>query len=196
MFLMQERSFEMDKKQQADGIVTSHVLWSMGGGLIPLPFVDVAAVTFVELDMLEQLARLYGVDYSEGIGRSFITALAGTTLAKLGASAIKAIPGVGSLIGGLSMSILSGATAYALGQVAISQMSSGGSLMNLDLEWAKQAYQEAYERGKDVASKLEKEKDSSKHVIETLEKLGELKEKGVITEAEFEAQKEKLLDRL
>jgi predicted heme/steroid binding protein len=94
------------------------------------------------------------------------------------------------------MSILSGATAYALGQVAISQMSSGGSLMNLDLEWAKQAYQEAYERGKDVASKLEKEKDSSKHVIETLEKLGELKEKGVITEAEFEAQKEKLLDRL
>jgi uncharacterized protein (DUF697 family) len=168
----------------------------MGGGLIPLPFVDVAAVTFVELDMLEQLARLYGVDYSEGIGRSFITALAGTTLAKLGASAIKAIPGVGSLIGGLSMSILSGATAYALGQVAISQMSSGGSLMNLDLEWAKQAYQEAYERGKDVASKLEKEKDSSKHVIEMLEKLGELKEKGVITEAEFEAQKEKLLDRL
>jgi uncharacterized protein (DUF697 family) len=39
-------------------------------------FVDVAVLTFVQLDMLEQLARLYGVEYSEGIGRSFITALA------------------------------------------------------------------------------------------------------------------------
>jgi uncharacterized protein (DUF697 family) len=186
----------MDKKQQADGIINGHVLWSLGGGLIPLPFVDVAAVTFIQLDMLEQLARLYEVEYSERIGRSFITALAGTTLAKLGASAIKAIPGVGSLVGGLSMSILSGATTYALGQVAISQMTTGGTLLNLDLEWAKQAYQEAYERGKDVASKLEKDKDSSKHVIEMLEKLGELKEKGVITEEEFEAQKAKLLERL
>jgi uncharacterized protein (DUF697 family) len=186
----------MDRKQQADSIINGHILWSLGGGLIPLPFVDVAAVTFIQLDMLEQLARLYEVEYSERIGRSFITALAGTTLAKLGASAIKAIPGVGSLVGGLSMSILSGATTYALGQVAISQMVSGGTLLNLDLEWAKQAYQEAYEQGKHVASKLEKDKDSSKHVIETLEKLGELKEKGVITEEEFEAQKAKLLERL
>lgn len=186
----------MGKKQQADGIITSHVLWSMGGGLIPLPLVDVAAVTFVQLDMLEQLARLYGVEYTESIGRSFITALAGTTVAKLGASAVKAIPGVGSIVGGLSMSILSGATTYGLGQVAVSQMVSGGGLLNIDMEWAKQAYQEAYEKGKQVASKLEKEENSSKHVIEALEMLGELKEKGVITEEEFEAQKAKLLDRL
>lgn len=186
----------MDKKKQADGIVTGHVLWSMGGGLIPLPILDVAAVTFVQLDMLEQLARLYGVDYSVSVGRSFITALAGTTVAKLGASAIKAIPGIGTVIGTVSMSILSGATTYALGQVAISQMSSGGTLLNLDLEWAKQAYKEAFEQGKSVASKLEKDKATSKNVIETLEKLGELKERGVITEEEFEAQKEKLLERL
>lgn len=186
----------MDKKKQADGIVTGHVLWSMGGGLIPLPILDVAAVTFVQLDMLEQLARLYDIEYSASIGRSFITALAGTTVAKLGASAIKAIPGIGSVLGGISMSILSGATTYALGQVAIAQMSSGGSLLNLDLEWAKQAYQEAFEQGKSVASKLEKDKAKSKNVIETLEKLGELKEKGVITAEEFEAQKAKLLERL
>jgi hypothetical protein len=95
-------------------------------------------------------------------------------LAKLGASAIKAILGVGSLVGGLSMSILSGATTYALGQVAVSQMVSGVRLLNLDMEWAKQAYQKAYERGEGVASKLEKEKDNSKHVIETLDDYSKL----------------------
>jgi hypothetical protein len=38
----------MDIRQQADSIITNHVLWSMGGGLIPLPLLDVAAVTFVQ----------------------------------------------------------------------------------------------------------------------------------------------------
>jgi uncharacterized protein (DUF697 family) len=169
----------------------------MGGGLIPLPLLDVAAVTFVQLDMLEQLARLYDVEYTESIGRSFITALAGTTLTKLAASAVKAIPGVGSLVGGLSMSLLSGASTYALGQVAASQLSKGSSLLNLDLEWARQAYQEAYEQGKNVAARLDKDKKgSTEHTLNTLEKLGELKEKGVITQEEFEAQKAKLLEKL
>ena len=186
----------MDKKKQAEGIITSHVLWSMGGGLIPLPLVDVATVTVVQLDMLEQLAKVYGVEYSVSIGRSFITALAGTTVAKIGASAIKAIPGIGTVIGTVSMSILSGASTYALGQVAVSQMAGGGSFMDVDMEWARKAYKEAFEMGKDVASKLEKDKNSASNVTDTLEKLGELKEKGVITEAEFEAQKAKLLDRI
>jgi uncharacterized protein (DUF697 family) len=188
----------MDKRQKADSIITNHVLWSMGGGLIPLPLLDVAAVTFVQLDMLEQLARLYDVEYTESVGRSFITALAGTTLTKIAASAVKAIPGIGSLVGGLSMSILSGASTYALGQVAASQLSRGSSLLNLDLEWAKQAYHEAYEQGKNVAARLDKDKGSSStaQILDTLEKLGELKEKGVITEEEFEAQKAKLLEKL
>ena len=187
---------DKNKKQQADSIISSHVLWSMGGGLIPLPLVDVATVTFVQLDMLEQLARLYEVEYSVSIGRSFVTALAGTSVAKLAASAVKLIPGVGTVIGTVSMSILSGATTYALGQVAISQMAAGGNFMDIDMEWARQAYKEAFEKGKEVASKLEKEPESVETITDTLEKLGELKEKGVITEAEFETQKEKLLARL
>ena len=51
-----------------------------------------------------------------------------------------------------------------------------------------------------VASKLEKEKKASKtssdDVINKLEKLAQLKEKGVITEEDFEAQKQKLLEQL
>jgi hypothetical protein len=47
-----------------------------------------------------------------------------------------------------------------------------------------------------VASKLEKDKASVSELTEALEKLGELKEKGVITEAEFEEQKGKLLERI
>jgi hypothetical protein len=71
----------MSQRTQADAIIRSHVLWAMGGGLIPIPLVDFAAVTAVQLEMLQQLAHLYGVDYSRSNGKAFVSALTGTTLA-------------------------------------------------------------------------------------------------------------------
>ena len=69
------------------------------------------------------------------------------------------------------------------------------------------AYEEAFEEGKGVVEELEKEKkakeqaasetpETPEDILQTLEKLGVLKEKGVLTEEEFEEQKQKLLDRL
>ncbi len=195
-----------DKREQADAIIKKHVLFSMGGGLIPIPLVDMAAVTALQVSMLEQLADLYGIGYNRSIGKSFIAALTGSTVAKLGASLIKAIPGVGSLIGGVAMSAMSGASTYAVGQVAISQFESEGTLEDIDIDKAKEAYDEAFEEGKEVVEEMEKEKakeeetaeqsDAPDDVLQALEKLGELKEKGVLTDAEFKAQKKKLLERL
>jgi len=39
----------MNKQTQAEAIIRSHVLWAMGGGLIPIPLVDFAAVTAIQL---------------------------------------------------------------------------------------------------------------------------------------------------
>ncbi len=195
-----------DKREQADAIIKKHVLFSIGGGLIPIPLVDMAAVTALQVSMLEQLADLYGIGYNRSIGKSFIAALTGSTVAKLGASLIKAIPGVGSLIGGVAMSAMSGASTYAVGQVAISQFESEGTLEDIDIDKAKEAYGEAFEEGKEVVEEMEKEKakeeetaeqsDAPDDVLQALEKLGELKEKGILTDAEFKAQKKKLLERL
>ena len=61
-------------------------------------------------------------------------------------------------------------------------------------------YDQEFEKGKDYASNLEKEKkaapSSSDDIIARLEKLAQLKEKGVLTDEEFETQKQKLLERL
>ncbi|MGL5035285.1 MAG: YcjF family protein, partial [Microcystaceae cyanobacterium] len=148
----------MSKQVQADAIIRSHVLWAMGGGLIPIPLVDFAAVTAIQLEMLQQLAQVYGVNYSRSMGKTFVSALTGTTLASLGASFLKAIPGIGSVIGGVSMSITSGASTYAVGQVAISHFSSGGSLSDFVEEQVKSVYDSAFEQGKSYVSDLEKEK--------------------------------------
>jgi len=196
----------MSKRSEANSLINKHVLWALGGGLIPIPIVDFAAVTAIQMDMLSQLAKLYNVEYTEATGKKLVVALTGTTFAKLGSSFIKVIPGIGTVLGGLSMSVLSGASTYAVGQVAIEHFESGGTLFNVDLESAKKMYKDAFEEGKEVASNIKKEQEAAeadsdadeqtKDVIDALERLGSLREKGIITEEEFQAQKEKLLNRV
>jgi len=186
----------MASRFEAEKIIRTHVLWAMGGGLIPIPLVDFAAVTAIQLEMLQQLAELYRVNYSKSNGKAFVSALTGTTLASLGASMLKAIPGIGMLVGGASMSIMSGASTYAVGQVAINVFSGSGSLVDFDLQQAKKAYEDAFERGKSYVSDLEKDEDKVANVYQSLEKLGKLKEQGILSEDEFQAKKKELLERI
>ena len=184
------------KALEADKIVRSHVLWALGAGLMPVPLFDIAAVTAVQIDMLKQLADVYEMDFSKSTGKTFVSALAGSTTARIGASLVKAVPGVGTVLGGVSMSALSGASTYAVGQVAINHFRSSRGLADVDLEWAKEAYREAYERGKEFVSGLEKDEEGSRDVYKALERLGELRDKGVITEEEFEKKKRVFLERI
>jgi uncharacterized protein (DUF697 family) len=186
----------MSQSQQADAIIRSHVLWAMGGGLIPIPLVDFAAVTAIQLELIKQLAELYGVDYSRSSGKTFVSALTGTTIASLGASLIKAIPGFGSILGGATMSLTSGASTYAVGQVAINHFLNNGTLENFVSDNIKKAYDSAFENGKSYASNLNEKQDEAADIFQSLEKLGKLKDQGILTEEEFQAKKKQLLDKL
>lgn len=185
-----------NKKAKAQSIIRSHVLWAMGGGLIPIPLVDFAAVTAIQLEMLQQLAELYGVPYSKSNGKTFVSALTGTTIARLGASFLKAIPGVGSVLGGASMSIASGASTYAVGQVAIDHFTNSGNLSNFVEDQVKRAYEDAFQQGQSYVSDLEDNQGEAVDIYSALEKLGQLKEQGILTEEEFKTKKQQLLDRL
>lgn len=187
----------MSQRTDANEIIRSHVMWAMGGGLIPIPLVDFAAVTAIQLEMLQQLAQLYGVSYSRSLGKTFVSALTGTTIARLGASFLKAIPGIGTMIGGASMAIASGASTYAVGQVAVNHFASGGSLNNFVEDQVKTAYESAFEQGKRYVSDLENEKGhEAADVYQALEKLGQLRDQGVLTDDEFQSKKQELLARL
>ena len=104
--------------ERAESAVRNHVIWSMGAGFIPIPIADFIAVAAVQLDMIRTISNIYGVDFKETEGKALVTSLTGSGLSRLGANAlIKLIPGFGSMLGGVSMSIVSGASTYALGQV-------------------------------------------------------------------------------
>jgi uncharacterized protein (DUF697 family) len=190
-----ERIPEGNGNEKVEKIILSHVVYSMTAGAIPLPLADIAAVTAIQLDMIRQIAAHHGAAYDNDSGKSLITSLAGATLARLGASAIKAIPGVGTVVGIGAQVILSGASTYALGRVFDSHFSGQGSIFDVNVESMKKAYQDMLEKGREVASSLRKSSGNG-DIPGTIEKLKALRDSGAITEEEFEQTKKKLLEKL
>jgi len=203
--------------EKANRIIQTHVLYSMGAGAIPIPLLDLTAVTAVQMDMIRQLCDLHDKDYSEVTGKALVASLTGSAFARYGASLIKTIPGLGSLLGGISMVALSGASTYAVGQVCTSFLSGNVQLDNIDIDKAKEMFDEKFQEGKKVAQDLkdkakEKVEDIEEEIEEAIEKsavvkkedddvyalllkLGELRDKNIISEEEFQKKKSELLDK-
>lgn len=190
-----------NQSSHADSIIKTQVMISMGAGLVPIPILDIAAVTAVQMDMVKQLAQAYGVPSQSGIDKGLITALTGSIFARIGASFIKVIPVVGSLLGGVSMAIMSGASTYAVGQVFKRHFEAGGNFANFNPTSARSIFEEEYEKGKQQAENWKKEKDqgpkkSGNDPLAKLKQLGELRDSGVISEEEFQRMKAALMEQL
>lgn len=199
-----EKSFskamtQEDKQAKASEIIKNHVGFSLGAALVPLPGVDLLAVSGVQLNMLRQLAKLYQVSFFDHLAKSLISAIAGGGAARLGASLIKAIPGVGTVVGELSMPILSGASTWALGRTVAAHFQKGGSLEDLDITNARKKYKTEMEEGKKVAEELrtnEGTRTESDTALEKIKKLAEMKEAGILSEEEFQQLKTRLLEQI
>lgn len=149
-----------NKNELADSIIRNHTIWSMGAGFIPILIADIFAVSALQLDMIRQLCKVYDIDYEETRGKAIVTSLTGATIARLGArSVIKLIPGLGSVIGGVTVSIFAGASTYALGEVFKSHFASGGTILDFDPDRVKKFYREKFEKGKDIAKEWKDEAD-------------------------------------
>jgi uncharacterized protein (DUF697 family) len=165
-------------EKDAEAIVRRHVGYSMLGGAIPVPLLDLAAVTAVQLDMLKQLAKAYRVPFDSASARAFVTsvtsALAGNLLARLGASLIKFVPGIGWAAGGVAQVVVTGASTYAVGQLFKRLFRGRHSLEDLSPEVVKDEVSRYFEQGKDVAESLWKSRRASGPAPDALEALDHL----------------------
>ncbi len=219
--IMSNSNSDKDQKSKhADTVIRNHIVWAMGASFIPLPVLDVFAVSGLQLDMIKGLCRVYDVNFSETQGKAIVTSLTSSALARIGArSLIKLVPGVGSLIGGVTLSVFNGASTYALGEVFKKHFAAGGTFLDFDTERLKKYYREKFEKGKKVAEQIKEEEESKikktkkvnvedvvvetpadkefvteTDVLKRLSELGDLRKEGIITDEEFEAMKKKLID--
>lgn len=188
-----------NKTEMANSVIHNHMIWSMGAGFIPVPIADLFAVAAIQLDMIRQMCKIYDIDFKETEGKAVITALTGSGFARLGARAIKFIPGVGSILGGVTMAILSGGSTYALGEVFKKHFDTGGTFLDFDPSRLKKYYNEKFEKGKKMASNIQKDKKQKDEVIKVndsftqLQNLAKMKEDGILTDEEFSALKRKVI---
>jgi uncharacterized protein (DUF697 family) len=154
-----------NKTELAYKITHRYTLWSMGAGLIPIPWLDVGALAGVQLKMVHNLAEHYQIPFSQELGRSIITALVGTISAdylrrSTFNSLIKSIPIIG-FIGSISMPIYSGAISYAIGRIFVQHFESGGTLLTFDPQKVKDYFKKLFKEGQKVVAGYKDEKVKS-----------------------------------
>lgn len=128
-----------DKDIAAQEIVKKYALYSAGAGLIPIPVADFAAITALEVKMLNDLGNLYGVPFQQEMVRPIVASLIGgyssTKLGYgIGGSALKSIPVLGQAVGMLSMPAFGAGLTYAIGKVFIQHFASGGTFLDFNPE--------------------------------------------------------------
>lgn len=131
--------------------VRKYTLYCTGVGLIPFPIIDFAALTALQVLMVKEICSAYPeINFKEHWGKTAITSLIssvapGAMSSGAAASAIKAIPFIGGIIGAFTFPAFAGASTWALGQLFISHFESNGTLMDLDTSNIKDSFKKFYD---------------------------------------------------
>ena len=145
------------KEQIARKIVKRYMWWSAGGALIPIPAADMAVFTGAQLKMLAEIARVYDIPFEKVRVKAIVGSLTGYFLqpslsAGVLGGALKAIPGVGALLGTPALVVFAGAYAYALGRVFIQHFESGGTFLDFEPDTVKQYFRAEFAEGRKTAT--------------------------------------------
>lgn len=150
------------KEALAEKVIRGNVLWASGGGLIPVPVLDVVAITAVEVKMLKELSELYQVPFKEDQVKGILFAMA----AGLGAPTIgtaitislfKAVPLAGLFSAFVAVPGLAAAFTYAIGKVFLQHFASGGTFLDFKPQNVRDYFARQFEEGKLVAARMKVE---------------------------------------
>lgn len=157
----------LSPEERAARVIRHNVLWSMGAGIIPVAFVDTAAIMAVQVKLLKELADVYDVPFRANAGKTAVAALLGGLTAS-GVSngllatgvfhgLIRSVPVVGPLIGWATLPGFAAAVTYAVGRVFDQHFASGGTFLSFDPKkvegYFRQKFEEAKKRGPAAAAK-------------------------------------------
>ncbi len=146
------------RSEAATEAINRHLSYALGAGLIPVPLLDVASVTGVQLKLIASLSAIYDVPFSRHRAQAVTLALLGgagsySLAAGMLGSLAKALPGAGSLIGMSALPVTSAALTYAVGHVFRDHFESGGTLLDFDAAAMKQHFNDLAAEGRRVLGK-------------------------------------------
>lgn len=141
------------KSDSADRVVKKYMIAAAGAGFVPAPLLDIALLAGIQLGMLKSLARIYGIQFVEQLGKSSVAALSGGSVSVSLASLVKSVPVIGHTLGMMAVPIMGGASTYAIGKVFIQHFESGGTFLTFDPGQVEDYYSRNYEKGREEVRK-------------------------------------------
>jgi uncharacterized protein (DUF697 family) len=151
-------------KHEVEAIIRKRVYAAMAVGLAPIPLLDLAGITAIQLEMVHALAKKYGVPFRADAVKTIVGSLVGGALpvafAPAMASLVKFIPLIGWSAAGVTVSLLGGSVTYALGNVFVLHFESGGVLLDFDVKKFRGVFQSKVSEGKTVVSNMQKEQQA------------------------------------
>lgn len=137
----------------AGGIIKRYVAWSAGSAVLPIPVIELIAVSAIQCAMVKALSGLYGVDYLEQRARAVVVALIGGTYSGLLANSLGRLTIRLGLLGAVvPLAVANCAICYAVGKVFVQHFEAGGTLLDFDPQKAKGYYARQYEQGRREAA--------------------------------------------
>lgn len=147
------------RQATAEALIKRHVPYALGAGFIPLPMIDVAAISGVQIKLIAELSTLYGVPFAANQAKAIVASLLGgagslSLAAALLGSLAKLVPGAGYALGAGAVPLTAGALTYAVGHVFRAHFESGGTLLTFDAAAAKALFLEKVEEGRATLKSL------------------------------------------
>lgn len=140
------------ENEKVEKALRDSVYASMGIGIIPLTFVNVAAVTASNLNLVRKLSELYGVEFKESMAKKIIISITGASAGVLASPIIEmaviGLPLVGLPLAVGTQPILNGMTTYALGRMFVTHFERGGSFIGANTDTMKEDFSEAYKNSR------------------------------------------------
>lgn len=124
---------------EAARIISRAIRWSAAAAVVPVPYLDLAAMGTVQVRMVRDLARAYGLEASDETLKVAVAALLGTLAPAvvsggLLGSALKIVPVGGTLLGSVGLAAFGSAATYAIGKIFVAHFEKGGTLSTFSAE--------------------------------------------------------------
>jgi uncharacterized protein (DUF697 family) len=144
--------------KMAHQTVTNWAQWATVAGFIPVPILDTAAISGLQIKMIYDLCKIYDVEFKKELVISIVGALVGGGVSTLFTSSLAStftrhIPVIGTTIAAITQPALSYGTTYAVGVTFIKHFENKGSLIDFDVSKAKNAFTQELSKAKNVFKK-------------------------------------------
>ncbi|MFN9623836.1 MAG: YcjF family protein [Cyanobacteriota bacterium] len=133
---------------KASESIKRHMIAGAVAGALPFPWVGLASLAAIQLNMLRHLASIYNTTFSDEVGKSAIAALVGTDFSiGFSSSLARLVPGPTGAIASVAGGVMGAASTFALGKIFVQHFESGNTFLTFDPEKVRAHYQQLYKMG-------------------------------------------------